>query len=70
MILSIDAEKALGKRQHPFFKKIFFNIIFERERQRASRGGAEREGERESQVGSALSTPSPMQGSNSRTSRS
>ena len=34
-----------------------------------SRGGAEREGDRESQAGRALTAVSPMRGSNSRTVR-
>ena len=41
----------------PFFFKFFFLIIFKNyfERERVSRGGAEREGERGSQAGSMLS---------------
>ena len=42
--------------QHFFFKNIFLMFIFERERERqsASRGGAEREGDTESGAGSRL----------------
>ena len=47
---------------------IFKFIYFERERM--TRGGAEREGERESQAGSAPSVQSPMWGSNPRTVKS
>ena len=49
-------------------KDKFFNVyLFKRQRESAhvSGGGAEREGERESQAGSALSAQSPMQGLNS-----
>ena len=42
----------------------------ERERERASRLGAEREGDRGSDTGSALRTESPMQGSNPQAVRS
>ena len=48
-------------------------IIFERERetdrQSMSRGGAEREGDTESKVGSELSTQNPMWGLNLQTTR-
>ena len=40
-------------------------FIFERERERGSRGRAESEGDRGSQAGSALSSQSAMWGSNS-----
>ena len=54
---------------HSFFFnfKKFFKVIhfWERESQSMSQGGAEREGERESQAGSALSAQSLMQGLNS-----
>ena len=50
-----------------FFKFIY---LFLRERESMSEGGAEREGERESQAGSTLSMRSPMWGLNSRTVRS
>ena len=46
-----------------FFKFVF--IYFERDRDSTSGGGAEREGDRESQAGSALSAWSPLWGSNS-----
>ena len=49
-----------------FFK---FTYLF-KEREKESRGGTEREGERESQGVSALSVQSLMQGSNSQTVRS
>ena len=42
-------------------------IYFERETERASRGEAEREGEREFQAGSALSAQSLMWGLNPQT---
>ena len=55
-------------------KKIFFLSLFfyfEREREREHKqGGAEREGEREYQVGSALSAQSLMGGSSPQTVRS
>ena len=38
----------------PRLKKKFLIFIFERERERASRGGAEREGDTDSQAGSRL----------------
>ena len=45
---------------------MFIYLFWERERERkrksASRGGAERAGERESQAGSTLSAQSPMRG--------
>ena len=45
---------------------LFFKIfIFERERERASRRGAERQGDRGSEVGSALTAASLMWGLNS-----
>ena len=45
---------------------LFFNVyLFLRERQHTSRGGAEREGDRGSEAGSALTAERPMQGSNS-----
>ena len=44
-------------------------IYFERDRNSASRGGAEREDERESRAGPALSVQSPARGSNPRTMR-
>ena len=45
--------------------------MFERERQSVSRGGAERETQNPKQApGPELSAQSPMQGSNSRTTRS
>ena len=44
--------------------------MHERERERMSRGGAEREGDRGSEAGSALSPQSPTRGSNSQTTRS
>ena len=47
-----------------------FNVLFIFERQRVSRGGAEREGDRGSEAGSALTATSPMRGSNSPTERS
>ena len=56
-----------------FLHDYFFNVyLFLRERERAheSRGGAEREGDRRSEAGSALTAESPMCGSNSRTMRS
>ena len=46
-----------------FFLRLF--IYFERDRDSASRVGAEREGDRESQADSALSARSPMRGLNS-----
>ena len=45
-----------------FFLSLF--IYFERDRHRASRGGAEREEDRKSHAGSALSARSPAWGSN------
>ena len=54
-------------------KKNFFNVyLFLRERQNVSEGGAEREGDTESEAGSGfeLSAQSPTRGSNSRTGRS
>ena len=49
-------------------------FIFERERERerdtASRGGAEREGDRGSKVGSTLTAKNWVQGSNPQTARS
>ena len=57
-----------------FFFKFIFEIERERERERGvtrtSRGGAEREGDRESQAGSSLTVWRPMWGSNSQTERS
>ena len=39
----------------PFLKNLFnIYLFFERERERASRGGAEREGDTESEAGSGL----------------
>ena len=57
MIISIDAEKAFEKIQKPFF---FFNFFltfiyfWDRERQSMNGGGAEREGDTESETGSRL----------------
>ena len=50
----------------------FFKCLFLRERQSVSGGGAEREGDTESEAGSRLelSAQSPTRGSNSRTARS
>ena len=48
------------------FILLFKFIYLERETERASRGGAEREGGRESQAGSELLVQSPLQGSVSR----
>ena len=46
-------------------KKIFLMLfIFERERERESRGGVEREGDRGSEAGSVLTAQSPMWGLN------
>ena len=50
-----------------FFKFIYF---IEREKERVSKEGAEREGERESQAGSVLSVQSLVWGLNPRTVRS
>ena len=50
-----------------FFKFIYF---IEREKERVSKEGAEREGERESQAGSMLSVQSLVWGLNPRTVRS
>ena len=49
------------------FKFFFSTFIYfgDRERQSMNGGGAEREGDRESQAGSALPAHSPMWGSNS-----
>ena len=57
---------------HLVLSWILFIVERERERERAgmSRGGAEREGNRESQAGSKLSAQSPTWGSNPRTVRS
>ena len=44
-----------------YFLKFIF--IFERDKNSMSRGGTEREGERESQAGSVPSAQSPIQGS-------
>ena len=55
------------------FKKfiyLFFKRDGERERERVSKGGVEREGDRESEAGSVLIAETPMPGSNSRTVRS
>ena len=60
------------------FDKHFFFVMFifereretERERESANRGGAEREGDRGSEMGSPLTAKSLMWGSNSRTVRS
>ena len=51
---------------------VYLFMLRERERERlgTSRGGAEREGERESQAGSALSAQSLMEGSIPQTMRS
>ena len=46
------------------FMYLFMFIYFEREKESASRVGAKREGERESQADCTLSAQSPMQGSN------
>ena len=51
-----------------FFLSLF--IYFEKERDSAHGGGAEREGDRESQGDSAQSAPSPKWGLNSQTQRS
>ena len=54
----------------PFvYEEIFFNILFLREKN-TNRGGAEREGDRRSEAGSALTAASLMWGSNSQTLRS
>ena len=55
-----------------FFFFLFFLMFIFRERKKECKWGRgkEREGERESQAGSALSVHSPMQGLNSRTMRS
>ena len=47
-----------------------FIYVFQRERERENKLGAEREGDRESQAGSMPSVQSPMQGSNPQTMRS
>ena len=63
---------ALGKAffysQEPILEVfLFFKFIhFERDRDSMSGGGAERQGDRESQADSTLSARSLMQGSNSR----
>ena len=56
------------RQSSAFFLSLF--IYFERERESASRVGAEREEERESQAGSGMSAQSLMQGLNSQTLRS
>ena len=45
-------------------------FIFERQRQSMSRGGTEREGDKESEAGCELSAQSLMRGSNPQTVRS
>ena len=55
-----DKEREVKSKKfyHPFIV-YFFNVYFwERERERESRGGAEREGDRETQAGSAPSVRS------------
>ena len=52
-----------SSQKHNLFLFLFFkfNYLF-RERESMSQGGSEREGERESQVGSALTAKSPTWG--------
>ena len=52
---------------YSFKKKVY---LFLREREHTSQGGAEREGDRGSEAGSALTADSPTWGSNSETVRS
>ena len=63
-----EFEPHVGRRHYlikrnSLFKTFFKFIYFERERERESREGAEREGKRESQARSVLSVWSPTQGS-------
>ena len=60
------------KSMYSFFFLIFFMFISETERQSTSGGGAEREGDTESEAGSRLRAVStePNMGSNSQTVRS
>ena len=53
------------------YKQVFFMFIFEREEKGCAQAGeGQREGDRGSEVGSALSVESPMWGSNPPTVRS
>ena len=52
------------------FFLIFKFIYFESDRDSTSQGGAEREGKRESQAGSAMPAQSPTWGTNPQTVRS
>ena len=56
------------KGKNAFYLFSFNVCLFLKERE--SRGGAEREGDRGSEGGSVLTAGSPMRGSNSRTTRS
>ena len=67
--LSVDVNRTL---LFFFFLNVYFISEGERERARqsTSRGGAEREGDTESEAGSRLSAQSPTRGSNPHTVRS
>ena len=56
--------RCLGELEGCFFFKF---IYFEKEKETASGGGAERDGDRGSEAGSMLTEESPMWGSNSQT---
>ena len=68
----LSQSQMLNRLSHPGapFEKFLKFIYFERERERENKGGAEREGKRESQSDSFLSAQSPMRGSNPQTMRS
>ena len=59
-----------GRASRSIFSTIVESLFGEREREKMSRRGAEREGEIESQAGSTLSAQTPVWGSNLRTMRS